>query len=165
MNVNHSRDSYTTNLPSMQDGWPVKCTSWEDSSPPMSHLSTPTEDYCPAIDSSLQPFSQSSTCSSLQMISTTTSMTPPVQPIAPPAGFMQQSIVPQPSLAINQFRSSTVSDTPTPSPSSNDEECSASSPMSDKQSLSEYNDDLNLCKSKQEILNLIPKDVRVPQSK
>ena len=94
-------------------------------------------------------------------------MAPTVQPIAHPPATVQQPLLstsPQPSLAFQHFKSSTVSDTPTPSPSS-DEDCSAASPMSDKQSLSEFGEDLSLCKSKQEILKLIPKDVRLPQSK
>lgn len=149
----------------MQNGWSrTSHFTWDDTP-----LGTPTEDFCPPLDPSMQPVPQPNTCSSLQLplMSTSTSATPPVQPIALPATTQQSLLsgLPQSSLAINQFKISTVSDTPTPSPSSNDEDCSASSPMSDKQSLSEYSEDLSLCKSKQEILNMIPKDVRVPQSK
>ena len=167
-------DSVENYVPPMQNGWQAKCMShfpWEDTTPPMSHIGTPTEDFGLPNDHLAHPISHHSTCSSLQMpmISTTTTMAPPVQSIAPPPiAAIQQSMLstsPQGSLAMKQFNLSTVSDTPTPSPSSNDEECSASSPMSDKQSLSEFNEDLGICKSKQEILKLIPKDVRVPQSK
>lgn len=177
LSMNNSADNY---VPPGHSEWQAKCMShfpWDDTSPPMSHIGTPTEDFGLPNDTLALPVSHHSTCSSLQMptISTITTMAPPVQPIAPPAvpsAAIQQSMLstspqgssPQGSLAMKQFNLSTVSDTPTPSPSSNDEECSASSPMSDKQSLSEYNEDLGICKSKQEILKLIPKDVRVPQS-
>ena len=155
----------------MHNGWPAAAKSmshfsWDDTSPPMSHLGTPTEDFCPPNNALMQSIS---CCSSLPIMPpTTTSVTPPVQPIAPPAAAIQQPLLsssPQGSLAFKHFKYSTVSDTPTPSPSSNDEDCSASSPMSDKQSLSEFSEDVSLCKSKQEILKLIPKDVRLPQSK
>lgn len=169
----NSAESYVPNLPPMHSGWPTAKSmshfNYDDiTSPPMSHLGTPTEDFCPPNDALVQPVSHN-TCSSLQMpiMSTITSVTPPVQPVTPPVTFQHSmlSTSPQRSLAIKQFKVSTLSDTPTPSPSSNDEEYSAASPMSDKQSLSEFNEDLGLCKSKQEILKLIPKDVRVPQSK
>ena len=180
LSMSSSADNY---VPPMDNEWQAKCMShfpWDDTSPPMSHIGTPTEDFgLPSDPLPAQPISHHSTCSSLKMpmISTITTMAPPVQSIAPPAPIaaVQQSMLstsprgslstsPQGSLAMKHFNLSTVSDTPTPSPSSNDEECSASSPMSDKQSLSEYNEDLGICKSKQEILKLIPKDVRVPQS-
>ena len=174
LNMSNSVENYVPDLNPMQNGWQAKCMShfpWDDTSPPMSHIGTPTEDFGPPNNPLAQPISLHNTCSSLQMpiisATTTITMAPSVQPIAPPAiAPVQQSMSsPQGSLAMKQFRLSTVSDTPTPSPSSNDEECSAASPMSDKQSLSEFNEDFGICKSKQEILKLIPKDVRVPQSK
>lgn len=173
LNVANNVEGFVPNLPPMHSGWaPAKSMShftWDNMSPPMSvmsHLGTPTEDFCPSNDGLVLPISHHA-CSSLQMpaMSTTTSLTPPMQPIAPAP--LQQSMITssQRSLAINQFKFSTVSDTPTPSPSSNDEDCSATSPLSDKQSLSEFAEEMGLSKSKQEILKLIPKDVRVPQRK
>ena len=166
----NTTEGYVSSLSPMHNGWPTaKSMShfpWDDTTPPMSHLGTPTEDFCPSNN----PLVQSISCCSASPIipPTNTSMAPPVQPIAHPAATVQQPLLstsPQQSLAFQHFKSSTVSDTPTPSPSSNDEDCAAASPMSDKQSLSEFGEDLSLCKSKQEILKLIPKDVRLPQSK
>ena len=165
--MNNSADNCVPCYPPMQNGWPTLHFPWDDSTPPMSHTGTPTEDFG-LLNDLVQPVSHHNSCSPLQMplTSTTTSVTPPVQPIAPlPIAAIKQSALSQPSLTMKQFNLSTVTDTPAPSPSSNDEECSASSPMSDKQSLSEFSEDLGICKSKQEILKLIPKDVRVPQSK
>lgn len=169
--VRMNDESYVSDLIAMQNGWsskarPVCHFSWEDNSPPMSHLGTPTEDFCPPHNSPVQSFSQHNSCLSLQMpmnSTTTTAVTPPAQLAAPANAIMMSTTSPQQSLAIKQFKFSTVSDTPTPSPSSNDDDYSAISPtLSDKQECSE---DFAICKSKQEILKLIPKDVRVPQSK
>lgn len=163
-------------MTTMQNGWQSKSIphfTWDDTSPPMSHLGTPTEDfYSPThdIDPSVQlPFSHHTSCISshiMPITSVTTAITSPMQPIAPPPAVPpMMSTSPQQSIAINQFQFSTISDTPTPSPSSNEDDCSSTSPLSDKQSFVDFNEDLSLCKSKQDILKLIPKDVRVPQSK
>ena len=170
----NNSESYVSDLIAMQNGWPVASKpaavshfTWEDSSPPMSHLGTPTEDFCPPQNSPVQSFSQHTTCLPLHMPmnSTTTAVTQPAQPVAP-ANAITVSTSSQQSLAIKQFKGSTVSDTPTPSPSSSDDDYSATSPaLSDKHAPSECSEDFTLCKSKQEILKLIPKDVRVPQSK
>jgi len=166
--MSNNSEGYVPDLVTMQNLWPSKSVvshfTWEDVTPPMSHIGTPTEDYCPPHSSPVQSFLQ------MPMNSTTnnTATTPPVQTMAPAANAMQQSMMstsPQQSLAIKQFKFSTVSDTPTPSPSSDDDNYSATSPMSDKQGASECSEDFTLCKSKQEVLKLIPKDVRVPQSK
>ena len=169
LSMSSSADNY---VPPMDNEWQAKCMShfpWDDTRPPMSHIGTPTEDFgLPNDPLPAQPISHHSTCSSLKMpmhdinyhYNGTTSSTystscsyccsPTIRMLSTsPRGSLSTS--PQGS---KQFNLSTVSDTSTPLPSSNDEECSASSPMSDKQSLSEYNEGLGICKSKQEILKL-----------
>ena len=135
-----------------------------DCSPPLSHMNSPTER--PPISELLPAFSTSlnNTNTSLQIpfdFKANIVTSPHYMALSPPKqchGVTRpsHSITPQQSLAIEQFKFSSLSNTPIPS--SSDEESNASPlPVEDLE--------LKNVETKEEVLKLIPKDVRVPQSK
>ena len=167
-----STTSYAPDEMIIQTNWSNMGTNWEvnnhqactlpqrNGSPPLSHMNSPI-DYPPVSDS-LPAYSMSfnNTSTSLQTpfdFKANTVKSPHCMALSPQQCVRRQplSITPQQSLAIEQFKFSSLSNTP--APSSSDEESNAS-PLP-------VEAELKNVKTKEEVLKLIPKDVRVPQSK
>ena len=131
-----------------------------DCSPPLSHMNSPTEH--PPVSELLPAYSVSlnNTNTSLQIpfnFKANIVTSPHCMALPPPQQCVTKqshSITPQQPLAIEQFKFSSMSNTP--KASSSDEE-SNDSPLPVEE--------LKNVETKEEVLKLIPKDVRVPQSK
>jgi len=138
-----------------------------DCSPPLSHMNSPI-DHPPVSEfsDSPPPYPTSfNTSTSLQVPFDfkTNTVTSPQCMAMPPQQCVTSQFSLQQSLAIEQFKFSSISDTPT---SSSDEDSSASPlPPAEKQLAAEFSEELRHVETKEEVLKLIPKDVRVPQSK
>jgi len=164
--TNVSNDNYTSCevvQPNNGSDWELSnqqaCSTlpqWNDydCSPPLSHMNSPIDH--PPVSESLPAYAESfNTNASLQVpfdFKTNTVTSPQCMAMSPQQCSTSQpsSTTPQQSLAIEQFKYSSMSDTPTPS---SDEDSNASPlPV----------EELKKVKTTEEV---IPKDVRVPQSK
>jgi len=137
-----------------------------DCSPPLSHMNSPIDH--PPVSDSPPAYPTSFTSTSLQVpfdFKTNTVTSPLCMAVSPQqcATSPLLSVTPQQSLAMEQFKFSSMSDTPTPS--SSDEDSSASPLPVEKQLTAEFSEEMKNVETKEEVLKLIPKDVRVPQSK
>jgi len=171
--TNISSAKYAPGEMIMQPSWSnigynqQECTlpQWNEyDSPPLSHMNSPIDH--PPVSESLPAYSGSfNTGTSLQLpfdFKANAVTSPQCMAVSP-----QQCVASQPlsqqSIAIEQFKFSSMSYTPTPS--SSDEGSNASPLPVEKQLVAELSDELKHAETKEEVLKLIPKDVRVPQSK
>ena len=180
--TNVSGTSYPPGEMAIQPGWSNMESNWElnnqqactlpqwsgyDCSPPLSHINSPIDH--PPVSDSLPAYSASfNTNTSLQVpfdFKTNTVTFPQCTAMSPQQCITSQtlSITPQQLLAIEQLKFSSMSDTPIPSSSDEDSNASPSLPV--EKQFTELSEELKNVESKEEVLKLIPKDVRVPQSK
>ncbi|XP_065882286.1 uncharacterized protein [Dysidea avara] len=180
--TNVSGTSYPPGEMAIQPGWSNMESNWElnnqqactlpqwsgyDCSPPLSHINSPIDH--PPVSDSLPAYSASfNTNTSLQVpfdFKTNTVTFPQCTAMSPQQCITSQtlSITPQQLLAIEQLKFSSMSDTPIPSSSDEDSNASPSLPV--EKQFTELSEELKNVESKEEVLKLIPKDVRVPQRK